>query len=404
MRGPALATGLVFALSGFVFASWVSRLPATRDRIGASSGQLGIALLMSGLGSLVIMPITGRLCARFGSRAVVTVHSMVACAVLVGVAFVPDVVVLGAVLFVFGAVYGAWDVAMNVHGSEVEQRAARDWMPRYHGCWSVGGIVGGAGGALAARLDVTVGMHFVLAALVSAGLLLWTVRAFVDDRVAEVAHRHEGVGSDAGSPGRRGVLSPVLVAIGLVTLCATLIEGSANDWLALYLNDDRGVGQGAAAAGFTVFAVAMAGGRFAGTAVIAALGRHRAVRFGGLTASVGIVASLTGPGLASAYAGAVLWGLGVAVMFPAAMSAGGEAGGPDGIAAVSTIGYAGFLVGPPLIGLVAEHVGLGRALFAPVVLGVAAMLLAPAVRQRAAAPARSLASLEQGPPPVVPER
>lgn len=380
MRRPALATALVFALSGFLFASWVSRLPATRDRLDAGTGALGLALLMSGLGSLIVMPITGRLCTRFGSRRVVMLFSLVGCSSLLALSVVPSVVLLGATLFAFGLVYGAWDVAMNVHGSVVEQRAGKDWMPRYHGAWSVGSVVGAGLGTLAARADIDVRVHFALVAALAAAAILWALGSFVDDRESVAGSRPEGE-AGATSSGTR-LLTPLLIAVGLVTLCATLIEGSANDWLAIFLADERGAGDGAAAAGFTIYAIAMATGRFAGTPVIAAIGRDRAVRYGGLAATVGVLVAVLGPGLAVGYAGAVLWGLGVAIMFPAAMSAGGEIGGSDGIAAVSTIGYGGFLVGPPLIGLLADQVGLDRALLVPAVLGVAATLLAPAVRQR----------------------
>jgi MFS family permease len=150
LRRAALATALVFAVSGFVAASWVSRLPATRDRLGASAAELGLVLLAPGVGSLLSMPFSGRWCRRFGSRLVVAATTTAACAVLVALAVVPNLIMLGLGLFVWGTFYGSWDVAMNVHGSAVEQRAGREWMPRYHACWSVGGIAGAGCGALAA--------------------------------------------------------------------------------------------------------------------------------------------------------------------------------------------------------------------------------------------------------------
>jgi len=185
-----------------------------------------------------------------------------------------------------------------------------------------------------------------------------------------------------------------LLLVGVVTLCATTLEGAAADWLALFLTDERGATASLAAAGYGVFAVAMAGGRFSGTVVAERLGRDGAVRVGGLVSLAGVLLTVTGPGLASAYLGAVLWALGVCLVFPAAVSAGGEVPErpQDAIAAVTTIGYGGFLLGPPLIGLLAEQVGLGRALLVLLVLAAGIAVLAPAVRSRRPQPARAPAA------------
>ena len=380
----ALATALVFAVNGFLLAAWVSRLPATRDRLGASAAELGLALLAPGFGSLLSMPFSGRWCRRFGSRVVVAVTTVAASVALAALAVVPTLVTLGLTLFVWGAFYGSWDVAMNVHGSAVEQRADREWMPRYHACWSVGGIAGAGCGALAALAGIPLSVHFGAVAVACTALVAVALRAFIEDRtgVAETA-------SQAPRQSRGRVLTGRLLLVGVVTLCATTLEGAAADWLALYLTDERGATASLAAAGYAVFAVAMAGGRFSGTAAAERLGRHGAVRVGGLVSFVGVLVTVLGPGLASAYVGAAMWALGVCLVFPAAVSAGGEAPErpADAIAAVTTMGYGGFLLGPPLIGLLADQVGLGRALLVLLVLAGGIAALAPAVRSRRAEPA-----------------
>jgi predicted MFS family arabinose efflux permease len=403
----ALATALVFAVNGFMLASWVSRLPATRDRLGASAAELGLALLTPGFGSLLSMPFSGRWCRRFGSRVVIATTTVAASLALVALAVVPTLVALGFALFVWGSFYGSWDVAMNVHGSAVEQRAGREWMPRYHACWSVGGIAGAGCGALAAHAGMHLGVHFSIVAVLCTALVMVALRSFIEDRTESpepalapmaVPTRREVAAADIHSPRRkrgrrlgegrspaRGrVLTGRLLLVGVVTLCATTLEGAAADWLALYLTDERGATQSLAAAGYAVFAVAMAGGRFSGTVVAERLGRHGAVRVGGLVSFVGVLVTVLGPGLVSVYVGAALWALGVCLVFPAAVSAGGEAPErpADAIAAVTTIGYGGFLVGPPLIGLLAEQVGLGRALLVLLVLAGGIAALAPAVRSR----------------------
>lgn len=375
LRTAALATALVFALSGMLLASWVSRLPTVRDQLAAGSAALGLALLGPGAGSLLAMPATGRLSRRFGSRAVVAATAFPACGVLVGLSLAPTVVALGLVLLVWGALYGSWDVAMNIQGSAVERRAARAWMPRYHASWSVGGIVGAAAGALAARVGLSVTTHLLVVALLAAVLLVVALRLFIDERDEPTEEHHA-----RAAAGR--LFTRRLVLVGVVTLCATTIEGAAADWLALYLTDGRGVAASGAALGYTVFAVAMAASRFMGTPVIERLGRVSAVRLAGVVAGGGVVLTVAAPALLGAYLGAVAWGFGVALVFPAAMSAGGEVPGraSDAIAAVSTIGYGGFLLGPPLIGVLGQHVGLGSALLVLPVLAAGIVVLSPALR------------------------
>ncbi len=385
-RTPALATAAVFALNGTVIAAWVSRLPATRDRLDADPRTIGLVLLMLGLGSLSVMPFVGRLVARFTSRPIVLASSVGSAVMLVVASLTPTAVLTGAALLLLGAAYGAWDVAMNVQGSHVDRQAGRDYMPRYHACWSLGGLVGAALGALAAASGVGPSLHFLVAAAVAAiGTVLVVRRWYVDDSEPDRAPAGAGEAADA-VVARARLLSTRLVLIGVVTLGTVLLEGAAADWVALYLTDERGSSQSVAALGYAAFALAMAAARFSGTTVIDRLGRARAVLVSGVLATCGVVTTLAAPGTAGALVGVLLWGLGVALVFPAAMSAGGETPGraADGIAAVATIGYGGFLLGPPLIGLLAQEIGLGKALWLLTGMGVAIAVLSPAVAPRRA--------------------
>jgi predicted MFS family arabinose efflux permease len=378
LRRAALGTALVFAVSGALLGTWVSRLPATRDRLHASPAELGLLLLAPGIGALVSMPTTGWFCRRFGSRATVAGTALPCCALMVALAVVPSMPALGAALLLWGLSYGAWDVAMNVQGSAVEQRAGRAWMPRYHACWSLGSIVGAGLGALAARVDLPLVAHFGAAGAIGAVAVLAGLKVFVADEHAPDDHAGEH------HTAWRALLTPRLVAIGLTTLCSVIVEGAAADWLALYLVDVRHTSASVGAAGYTAFACAMSAGRFAGTPVTERLGRAGAVRAGGLTSVAGVALTVLAPGLPLVYLGTALWALGICLIFPATISAAGE--NPrrptDAIAAVSTIGYGGLLVGPPLIGFLAEHVGLDRALLVLVLLAGAIAALAPASRER----------------------
>ena len=379
MNRAALGTGLVFTASGALVGGWVARIPAVVARLDISAGELGRALLALGVGSLLSMPATGRLCRRFGSRAWVAGTAVVAAVALGAAGYAPGLGSLAGALFVLGLAYGSWDVAMNVQGSAVDRRAGREWMPRYHACWSLGSIAGAAAGSVAARAGLAPGPHLALAAAASLAVTYAGLRWYVDERTDTPA---------AGRAGRRVRVARGLLLIGALTFCATVAEGAAGDWLALFLNTGRGLSQASAALGFTVFAAAMTVGRFLGTAAVGRLGRAGAVRAGGILGVAGVAVTVLVAWTPLVYLGALLWGLGICLVFPAAVSAAGETARPaEAIAVVTSIGYGSILVGPPLIGAVADVAGLGRALLGLAVLAAAVAVLAPALRPRSAADA-----------------
>jgi MFS family permease len=370
-----IGTGAVFFLSGTFLGTWAARIPALRDQTGATEAQLGQALLIMGLGSLLSMPLTGRACTRFGARAVVLVMAVSAGLAMVAAGFATSVLFLAAAMFVNGFTYGSWDVAMNVHGHAAETLAHRPWMPRYHALWSIGGVAGSGLGALFAGAGLPPGPHFTIVVAVCLVLLFVALTTFIDDRAVHAAaadvpvHRH-----------RRTVVSPRLLAIGLVVLCGVVAEGAAVDWLALLLTDERGASASAAAAGFTVFALAMAGTRLVGSGLLAWRGRVFAVRLAGAVTGLGVALTLAVPMLPVAYIGAALWGLGAALIFPAGMSAAGDTPGraADAIAFVGATGYGALLVGPPLIGFLGDRLGLGVALWVVPLLTMVVVLFASA--------------------------
>jgi fucose permease len=351
----------------------MSRLPAVRDRLHISLADLGFALLAMGAGSLISMPAAGRICRRYGSRWVTWVSTGLACGALVGLGVAADARWIAVVLFAFGLACGAWDTAMNVHGVAVETLTKKHQMPRFHGWWSAGTLVGAGAGVLGARAHVPLSVHFVVAALICAPLCALGAAAFVDERTASpptVADRQAS----------RRATSRRLLLIAALTLCGATVEGAASDWLAIYLRDVRSVSHAHAAAGYTVFVMAMAVGRFAAASAHNRIGRAATVRLGALLAAGGIAMSVLAPLPLVPYLGAVCWGLGICVVFPAALSASGQASGSsDAVAAITTVGYSAGLVAPPLIGTLAQGVGLGPALLALPALAAVVVLLAPAV-------------------------
>ena len=378
------ATRFVFAANGGLFATRVSRIPAVRDDIGATERGLGFALLFVAVGSLAAMPLSGRLVTRVGARRVL-VTCIVTCALgYTALGLAPDLVVISVVLLVLGAGVGVWAVAMNVSAHAVEVRAGRTLMPGFHAAWSIGTVVGAGIGALSAKAGVDPAVQFAVCAGVVGVAAVVAVRA-MPDRPAdepEAEGADETVGDVAGEDvaaerhlppaPRRGALirDPRLIGLGLMTFCAAWAEGAANDWLALMLTDDRGASGALAALGFAVFAGAMTLGRAVGNQVVSRLGRVRSLRTGAVVAAVGVTGLLTIDSLPVAYVGAALWGLGISIGFPLAMSAAGETPGrgASAIATVATIAYSGFLVGPPLLGTVAHATSLDTSLWAVVLL------------------------------------
>ncbi len=377
-----LAVLLVFAVNGFAMAQALARMPAVRDAVGASTGELGLALVGSGLGSLTAMPFTARLVDRFGSRRVVTVCVVLGTAGWAGLAFVPNVWVMGAVLLCAGAPIGVWDVAMNIQGSHVERRRGRSLMPYFHGAFSAGTVVGAGLAALAAWLGVSL-LQLPVLGVLGIAVGLYAVRAFVpeDDEVQ--------AGEDQEPVARRGV-TRLEILIGVVCLGGTLAEGAANDWLALLLVDVQAAPAAFGALTLMAFNTTMLIGRLSGGPAIDRFGRDRVARAGGVLAIIGILLASQQGLLGLALLGALIWGLGVSTIFPAAVSAAGEIPGRGNrsIATVSIIAYGAFLFGAPTIGLLAELVGLDRALFV-VILALALMIVLAGNLRVSSAPVRA---------------
>jgi fucose permease len=378
-RARIAAVYAAFFTNGLIIASWVSRLPAVRTRLGASEPQLGGALLAIAAGAVVAMPLTSRLCDRFGLRYVL-IAATVGCSTMLFVAtLAPHIVLLAGALLLAGFAYGTWDVSMNAAAHDVEVAVGLPLMPRFHGAFSVGGVCGAGLGAGAAALDVPVWAHLAVA---GTGVVVAALLCAHHLPVETHLERDE----PAESPGRR-LITLRLVLLGLLTACTTLGEGAAADWAGIFLHDERSAEESLAAIGYACFAGAMAVGRFGGTWVLTRTSRVNALRASGVLASASVLALVTVDSVATGLIAMVGWGLGVALVFPAAMSSGAEnADRPaQGIATVATIGYGGFLVGPPMIGFVAGAAGLGVGLLVVSMLLLFVVVLAPVARERTTA-------------------
>lgn len=355
------ATRAVFFLPGFAIAAWAPLVPFAKARTGLDEAGLGLALLCLGAGSLLAMPVAGALAARFGCRALLLATLLMAGLTLPLLTVAPSAVTLGLVLFVFGAGIGACDCIMNMQAVMVERDAARPMMSGFHAFYSIGGAVGA--GAMTALLALGV------APWLGACLLVALIAVVV--LVAAPHWRSDRV--DADTP-LFAVPRGIVLTIGVLCFVAFLCEGVMLDWSAVFLHQVQQVPASRAGLGFLVFSVAMTLTRLFGDRIVARLGQHRAILLGSVVGAAGLLLVTFAPSLGLALPGYALIGLGCANIVPALFTlAGRQRAMPESLAipAVTTLGYAGVLAGPALIGFVAHWASLATAF----VLVAAALLL-----------------------------
>jgi predicted MFS family arabinose efflux permease len=370
VRHACRAVAACFVMSGFGMASLLSRVPGVRNLLGLSWAQLGLLLLCVSGGSMVGLPLSGLIVHRFGpGRSLMAASLTVTAGFLTSAAGLRWAVVapvaMGFVLIGLGV--GVWDVAMNVEGTDIERRLGRSLMPRLHAAFSVG-TMGGAGvGAVAAAVEVPLAVQMLSVAALVPISTAFAARFFlpVHDK-----------GQRAGS-GDSGVMAawrePRTVLIGVLVFGFAFIEGSANDWVAVAMVDGHGMSEALGAIAFGTFVSAMTLGRLLGGSAVERLGRVAVLRVTASVTLAGLLLVLFGRGIAMVLVGTWLWGFGASLGFPVGMSAAADdpARAAARVSVVSSIGYTAFLAGSPLIGLVAESVGILRALL--VVLGAVAL-------------------------------
>jgi len=362
---------VIFLVHGLVVASWVSRIPAIQSALALSPAVLGTVLLAITAGALVAMPATGALVHRFGSRRLVILATVFFCLTLPLLSLADSAFELALALFVFGSAAGGMDVSMNVQAAEFERKKGRPVMSSFHGLFSVGGMLGSAIGGAMAQRGLAAGTHFVLAGpsfLVLACSVLSWLSAGSSRSESSVTLRFD----------RR------IWVLGAIGFCILIGEGAMADWTAVYLHSSLGTSPGLAALGYGVFSACMAGGRFLGDWLTEVLGPVRLVRIGSILAAFGMAAAILTANVPLALVGFGLVGAGFSTIIPIIFGAGASVEGLTpgaGVAAVTTAGYLGFLLGPPLIGWTAQLTSLRTALGFVTILSLVAAVLAKWVKQ-----------------------
>ena len=348
---PRLATFLVFGVNGAMMGTWVAHIPWLQDHLGISKATLGLCLLCMAAGAIVAMPLTGLILDRRPSASVTRWSALVFCLLLPLPLLATGPLMLAPILFVFGASNGAMDVAMNAHGVAVQENLGRPVMSSFHGGWSVGGFVAAGVVAIAAASGLDPRVESLIV-----GVALWLLSLWITRCLGTVSS-HSSAGHGFALPTR-----PVILIGGLCFL-VMLAEGAIGDWSGIYLKHNTGASTAAAAIAFTGFSLGMAIARLGGDFVNTRIGAGRLLRIGTTLVAVALGAVLLIGHTVPAVIGFVLCGLGIANAVPLLFSAAGrvEPPGPS-LAAAFTLGYTGFIVGPPVIGVLSDQAGLPQTL------------------------------------------
>jgi MFS family permease len=396
------AVAFVFYLNGLAVASWFARIPAAKQALGLSAGHLGLLLLAMSGGAVLALTTAGAVSERWGTARVCAAGTMLVALGLVviglGTTVLSSVPVVAVGLFALGYGSGTCDVAINIEGAMVERLLGWTVMPRFHAGWSIGTVTGAGLGALSSRAGLPVALHLSLVAAVALAGTLAGVRSFLPITATgdgpastiEVSPADPMVDPMTGPTtepiGRSGALAawlePRTLLIGLLALAVAFTEGTANDWVAVGFVDGYRVSDAAGAAVFGLFVAAMTTGRTVGTVALDRWGRVRVLLGTMLLAALGVTLAVFADSLPLGLLGVAMWGLGASLGFPVSMSAAADE--PSRAAArvsvVAVLGYTAFLAGPPLVGLLGNHIGVLRALIVVPLLLIPALALVPAAR------------------------
>ncbi|MCM5557090.1 MFS transporter [Pleomorphomonas sp. JP5] len=350
-RAEQFSTRVAFFIAGFGGAVWAGLVPFAKTRTGLEAGGLGLLLLAFGIGSIVAMPLAGALAGKYGCRRVLIASSLMVCLALPALAIVSSAPLLAVALFILGAGVGSVDCVVNIQAVIVERAAGKALMSGFHGLFSVGGIVGAGGCALILSLDASPLTVSLIAIVFTAGLLVWAAPHFL------------GFGGGTSGPAfalPRGVV----LFIGILCFIVFLTEGSVLDWSAVFITSVRGGDPNHAGFGYAAFATTMTIGRLSGDAIVRRISRTTIILVGGLLAASGLLVATLVPSVPAAMIGFAMIGAGCSNIVPVLYSAiGKQTLMPESVAvpAVTTLGYAGILMGPAAIGFVAHVASLPTA-------------------------------------------
>lgn len=362
-----------FFCHGLIIGSWAPHIPFVASELAIGKDLLGLILLGLAGGAVIAMPVAGMLAQRFGSATLLRVLSVAYCLSIVPPVLAASIATVTIALIAFGALTGAMDVAMNTHGVTVEKSLGRPVMSFFHGWFSLGGMVG-AGLGIWALGAVGQTAHVVAVALLGLALIAFAGRRLLPD------DSDRGIGK-----GHFAWPRPATLGLGALCFVALMIEGAMIDWSALHLIETHAIAPHLAGFGYALFSGAMALARFKGDWLRTAIGSVRMIRWSAAATAAGLTLASLAPSFALALLGYLLMGLAIGNIAPVLFAKGAQAeptAPGHGIAAVTTLGYTGFLAGPPLIGFFASATSLTIALLVLAVAATGVSLAAGLARRR----------------------
>ena len=368
------ATAAIFFVNGFGFATWVSRIPAVRDALQLSEGQLGTALFAIAAGSLVAFPLAGRGTALKGAGTIALASGIAYSLALATPALAPNLLLWWIALFVFGIANGAMDVSMNAVAVEVEKFVGKPIMSSLHGLGSAGGLGGALVGGLFAKFGVSPQIHLALAATALLAVV-FVARAWLPP---------SEIHPDAESTPHFARPEANMIGLGAIVCCSFLIEGAMADWSAVLLRDAMEATDAVAALGYAAFSLAMMTMRFAGDRLVARWDASNLLRITNTIGATAFALALWLQHVGFTMVAFALMGFGAATVAPLVFRAAAHRshhGAGHGIAAMATVGYGGFLVGPPIVGWLADATSLPIALALLAALAFTIVALAGQLRE-----------------------
>ncbi|MEO5595465.1 MAG: MFS transporter [Chitinophagaceae bacterium] len=368
-----IAVSAFFFISGLTFATWASRIPDIKAQLQLSNALLGAVLFALPAGLMTSLLFAGWLVSRFGSRRVMIAAALFYPAILVLLGLTGNVWQLACILFLFGLGSNLVNIAMNTQAVDVESMYGRSVMASFHGLWSIAGFSGAAIGTLLVSAGVVPWIHFLII-FVMAGLLVLLFYKFTLPNDTAIAEKQPFFVKP----------DKFILNLGLIGFCSMLCEGAMADWSGVYFQNIVKSPKEFITFGYVAFTAAMATGRFLGDRLVTKLGIKKVLQLSATLITTGLFVSILFPYLATAVAGFLLVGLGVSSVVPLIYSLGGKSGTMKpglALAAVSSISFLGFLIGPPLIGFIAEAAGLRLSFAVIAVVGLLPAILANRIKE-----------------------
>lgn len=356
---PRLAITAIFLVQGMLFASWTAHIPQVKRALGLDDATLGSALLGAPVGSIVAMIVAGWMLPRIGSKRIVQVSLVGYLLAGVGVGLADSFAQLFAALLVWGIFLGALDVSMNTQGVTIERSLRRPIMSGLHGAWSIGAFSGAALGALAVAAGLSLAVQIAIVGVILLAITGWFSSQLLPEPAHELSHEHHHGGSLAV------LKSPAVLILGGIAFAGMLCEGAVADWSAVYLHESLGASGGVAGLGYAAYSLTMVTLRLSGNLLFQQRSPRVVLPTLAAIATIGFLPGLLVGNVAIAMIGFAALGVGLATIVPTTFSAAGALSGHHAgtaIAAVSALGWAGFVIGPPLIGHLADATSLPFAL------------------------------------------